>query len=789
MIRPWARLTFSNRCGVVVVAVLATLALSGGTLYAQCLDSDMWGVFPTASALFGFDKQPDSKTTALDAQGHRYYRISWPSGSSSGGAMFKLTLYASAQVASDAFQQRKNAVSGSTDIQIGDEGYTFGPPTPYYLVRKKCTLIEAYFVKFAKLLQPTDSYLNDVVNAIDHLSCQPCHGGSTPPPPPSQEICDNNVDDDGDGLVDGADPDCAVAVAVRLGYTPTQPTPIEPVCISATYTNPQGYPFTYKWWYRNSAINEWPDFVPLNWNERGGCFPHLPQTVSDHLIRIEVVFQTPQGVTPSSDSLSLRTAYKDLSVALELRGDLHAGQPMGFGAYVSPATNATLTPPIRYTWSLDGVIRSDWSTESAIWALPTPGAHTVKLEVQDAAGNTGWNSATFSVSDAPSSPPTQPGQNHPPKIASLSYTPTPVVVGQAVTFRASASDEDGDALNYEWYVNGAKKGWTGASPTWSAVAAGRFTVEVVVTDGQGGSVQKTTTLTVGAASLIDQFLLTDTMGSDGTPGVPKNNFNCGDTVYAFLRSTPVSAPHHVELTWKDPQAQVVQSSKGDFGQAGSAGTWTLSDHLTTDDHSGPGSWTVELYLDGGLDRSVTFALGCDAVKRAGPVVEAAFMTGTVSSDGQPGPEQTSFGCNDPVYVWIHTSFENPQHTVDVGWYDPQGQQVAGTGWGYTDSLPIWIWHALPEFTPRTSGRWTVRIAIDGAADRTLDFTLSCGTNVTPRRVEQVMDQDHDGYLNDDEILNAIQYWILGKPLPGMDQRIDDQEITRLIQMWIVGSPV
>jgi hypothetical protein len=32
--------------------------------------------------------------------------------------------------------------------------------------------------------------------------------GTPPPPPPATEICDNNIDDDGDGLVDCADPDC-----------------------------------------------------------------------------------------------------------------------------------------------------------------------------------------------------------------------------------------------------------------------------------------------------------------------------------------------------------------------------------------------------------------------------------------------------------------------------------------------------------------------------------------------------------------------------------------------------
>lgn len=38
------------------------------------------------------------------------------------------------------------------------------------------------------------------------LSSNGC--SASPPPPPAQEICDNGLDDDGDGLIDCADPDC-----------------------------------------------------------------------------------------------------------------------------------------------------------------------------------------------------------------------------------------------------------------------------------------------------------------------------------------------------------------------------------------------------------------------------------------------------------------------------------------------------------------------------------------------------------------------------------------------------
>lgn len=47
--------------------------------------------------------------------------------------------------------------------------------------------------------------INNSRPGLINASCD----GTAPPPPPAQEICDNNIDDDGDGQVDCADGDCA----------------------------------------------------------------------------------------------------------------------------------------------------------------------------------------------------------------------------------------------------------------------------------------------------------------------------------------------------------------------------------------------------------------------------------------------------------------------------------------------------------------------------------------------------------------------------------------------------
>ena len=50
-------------------------------------------------------------------------------------------------------------------------------------------------------------------------------GGGTPTPPPSTENCANNVDDDGDTLIDCIDPDCAGAVACQDSTPPSGDEP------------------------------------------------------------------------------------------------------------------------------------------------------------------------------------------------------------------------------------------------------------------------------------------------------------------------------------------------------------------------------------------------------------------------------------------------------------------------------------------------------------------------------------------------------------------------------------
>lgn len=96
---------------------------------------------------------------------------------------------------------------------------------------------------------------------------------------------------------------------------------------------------------------------------------------------------------------------------------------------------------------------------------------------------------------SPNPPPTQ--QNRPPTITSLTVSPS-FGVSELTTFTyaASATDPDNDLVNYAWEMFGTTR--SGTAGTITLVGSGLGQVRVTVTDGKGGSVSDTRTITVGS---------------------------------------------------------------------------------------------------------------------------------------------------------------------------------------------------------------------------------------------------------------------------------------------------
>ena len=88
--------------------------------------------------------------------------------------------------------------------------------------------------------------------------------------------------------------------------------------------------------------------------------------------------------------------------------------------------------------------------------------------------------------------------NRPPTIAGLNPSATSVEPSGAVTFNASASDPDGDALTYTWSASGGTfDSTTIRNPTWTAPATiGLYAISLEVSDGHGRTATRNVTITV-----------------------------------------------------------------------------------------------------------------------------------------------------------------------------------------------------------------------------------------------------------------------------------------------------
>jgi hypothetical protein len=92
--------------------------------------------------------------------------------------------------------------------------------------------------------------------------------------------------------------------------------------------------------------------------------------------------------------------------------------------------------------------------------------------------------------------------------------------------------------------------------------------------------------------------------------------------------------------------------------------------------------------------------------------------------------------------------------------------------------------SLPE------GTYTIEVST--ASDtKTQPLTVGSGGSPSPSgSMAEALDTNNSGFLDDDEIISAIQKWILGQEVPGTGgQTISDNEMLALITKWILGEPV
>jgi hypothetical protein len=160
------------------------------------------------------------------------------------------------------------------------------------------------------------------------------------------------------------------------------------------------------------------------------------------------------------------------------------------------------------------------------------GSYTVNAKVDDGRGGTATCSADVAVAKRPNRNP----------VISCAAERSPIIAGERVTIRSTASDPDGDTLTYSYTATGGQVSGNGPTATFDStgLAPGSYTVNGKVDDGNGGSATCSTNVDVQAPAPPPQATKVGTCGYR-TAGASRVDNECKrilDDVALRLKNEP-----------------------------------------------------------------------------------------------------------------------------------------------------------------------------------------------------------------------------------------------------------
>jgi MYXO-CTERM domain-containing protein len=320
-----------------------------------------------------------------------------------------------------------------------------------------------------------------------------------------------------------------------------------------------------------------------------------------------------------------------------------------------------------YEWDCmnDGVYEiSSASPTGSTCTYADDGSHTIGLRVTDANSNVDTDTAAVTVA------------NVAPTITGVT-TPTGDE-GSPISFSASITDPGSlDTHTYAWLFGDGGTA-TGATASHTFADDGTFTVQMTVTDDDGGSATWNGSVIVNNVAPT----ITSVTAPDGTEGVAIG----------------------MSATATDPGADTLTYSWS-FGDTGT-GTGASVSHTYTDD----GTYTVTLTVtdgDGGSDTATeTVVVGNTAPTITSMVVPAS---GTEGSAVAMSATASDPGADTLIYGWDFgdsaiAAGASPSHTwVDDGTYTVTLTVTDGDGGTDVDTASITIGNALPVITSSAFG--------------------------------------------------------------------------------------
>ncbi|MFC4449091.1 PKD domain-containing protein [Halorussus aquaticus] len=247
--------------------------------------------------------------------------------------------------------------------------------------------------------------------------------------------------------------------SASLSCTPTRVTAGERVeCTASGSSDPNGDISTYDWTFGDGT------------GDTGTYASHTFDEAGTYTVELDVADET--GATDTvSETIRVEAAAKPPSARLSCSPtEVTVGETVECTASGSSDPNGDIS---TFDWRFE-----DGTTgygERVTHSFDEPGTYSVELDVADETDRTATATAEISVTE----------KNEKPN-AQISYSPTHLERGDTVTFDASDStDPDGSVSEYKWVFDGTVK--RGERVEYSVEDTGDYTVELVVTDGDGGS--------------------------------------------------------------------------------------------------------------------------------------------------------------------------------------------------------------------------------------------------------------------------------------------------------------
>jgi len=251
---------------------------------------------------------------------------------------------------------------------------------------------------------------------------------------------------------------------------------------------------------------------------------------------------------------------------------------------------------LNYGWSAGGG-EIDGEGATVTWTAPnSAGSYNVTVIVMDSRGAAVKDHVIITVKT-----------NRAPTITNLVADADWTTLSGSIRVTCTASDRDGDELNYEWSTDGGDISGTGAVVNWTAPEeVGIYHVTVVVTDGHGREDTRSVTLSVatGTPPIIGNLIVTAKEPKYLIVLIDGYKYKVGKT-----------KEYYIECKLSDTSGQVFYEWSCDGGEISGEGsmiTWTAPDTSNTS----PGftiTVTVSDIADNKVSKSIVFqVVSCSA---------------------------------------------------------------------------------------------------------------------------------------------------------------------------------